>query len=246
MMKKRRLDSDEDKDKNKDEVLPLESGESWKKTIFISNIPFKADEQQLLTFLKLHLEKIINVELKRDHQGNFKGVALAHFPDEVSATEALHHDRLPLGGRPLFLSPYQPVPAHHRHSVVSRERNPCLLFVSHLPDHARREEIIKHFEGSIQVRVVPHKHIAYVQYETEEETARERARLDGSRMREVSIRVQISNPQEAKARRDVLKMVPRSLTTPKTRVDVPKLAPNDDNSDDDNNDSKDDGNKGME
>lgn len=187
--------------------------ENWSKTVFISNIPFQVTEPQLFQFLRHHFGStgVRNVELKRDAQGHSKGLALAYFQDETLATTALHHDRLPLAGRPLFFSPYQPVPSTHRQSIISRDRNPRLLFISHLPERVTRTEIINHFPGNSQVRVIPHKHIAYVEYGSEEEAERMREIKDKSQLNGVSIRVQISDSKGARAQKTLVRMVPRSV-----------------------------------
>lgn len=183
--------------------------------VFLSNIPFRATEADLLSFLNLHRTDCLGVQLIRDAQGQSKGVGHATFGSEQAVQTALRLDRIPFEGRPLFISPYQPVPRSQRHRVIaSNERNPRVLFLSHLPTTVTREELLSLLgleATEAIVRLIPNKNIAYVECATEEVAFHCARTHDGAQLGDTTIRVQISDPQAARARAATLSMVPRGV-----------------------------------
>lgn len=182
--------------------------------VFLSNISFQTTEANLHSFLNLHLIDCLGVQLIRDAQGQSKGVGHATFRSESAAQAALRLDRMSFEGRPLFISPYQPVPRSHRQLTISDERNPRVLFLSHLPATVTREALLSLLgleATNATVRLIPNKHIAYVECPTEAVASNCARTHDGARLGGTTIRVQISDPQTARTRAAALNMVPRGV-----------------------------------
>ena len=97
--------------------------------VFLSNVAFKATEEELHHFLNEKVGSCERIELKRDSNGASKGLAIAIFRTATALQTALKHDRIIFAGRPLFISPYQPVPQAHRERIAKQ----ILVFPLTLP-----------------------------------------------------------------------------------------------------------------
>lgn len=208
---------------NEDLVLDPE------RTLFVGNMPFESSEAQLVQFFNQHLAPCEYVTLCRDKHGRSRGLAHIVLRDPSDLHFCLSKDRILFQGRPLYINPYQPVPKTDRQRVeYPRERDPRILFVSHLPEGTTEDQLnqlFADFEGIESIRLVIDKEghfkgIAYVQF-GEEHQAAAALSLDQHRLEGHRIRVQVSDPQAARNRADALKMMPRSVkTNPKAKINI--------------------------
>ncbi|XP_028400531.1 squamous cell carcinoma antigen recognized by T-cells 3-like isoform X2 [Dendronephthya gigantea] len=217
-------------------------------TVFVSNLTFTVDEEQLKSTFS-PLGEINEIRLVRNLQGKSKGYAYVEFKNQSSISAALAIDRQELCGRPMFVSP-----------CVDKTQNPttfrfptsldkCTVFVTNLPFELKSSEIEDVFKvhGKVkQVRLVTNrsgksKGYAYVEYEDEAGAAAAVLKQDQSTLNNRVINVALSNPpkkqrQEHESRvfrpegrpgraRTQVQFVPRALKKA-PHVDTSQPSPN--------------------
>lgn len=218
-MDKRPLDNDDSDNGNVEESghyrltgkrTRTEEEVNNERTVFISNVAFKADEDEILAFLNANIGDCESVVLSRNKDGASKGIGKVVFASVEATQKALSKDRIMFAKRPIFISPYTPHPEGTRRRIIKKKRDPRVLFVSHLPSGATKEELMGIFDGADSIRLVESKHIAYVEY-IDEQRARAGLSNDRQIIRDTPIRVQISDPQLGNARVQRLQFTPRSI-----------------------------------
>lgn len=214
--------------RDKQERLDIDETPDPQATVFLNNLSFKASEVELEGFLEgelgLGCRRVI---LGRDKQGNSRGFAHAVLLSADMVRTAVEHDRILFLGRPLFISPYQPVPkAQRQHIDYPKSRDPKTLYVSQLPLDTTKADLQTVFEGYaglVAIRLIISKSghfkcAAYVQFEDKDKAAAA-LECDGRQVRGQMIRVQISDPDAARAKAAVLAMRPRNVK-PKPKLDT--------------------------
>ncbi|CAB3983959.1 Squamous cell carcinoma antigen recognized by T-cells 3, partial [Paramuricea clavata] len=143
-------------------------------TVFVSNLLFTVDEEQLKSTFS-PLGEIEEIRLVKNLQGTSRGYAYVQFKNESSVSAALAIDRQELRGRPMYVS-----------RCVDKTRNPttfkfpttldkCTVFVTNLPFEIKSADIEDVFKvhGKVkEVRLVTNrsgksKGYAYIEYEDE-------------------------------------------------------------------------------
>lgn len=214
------------------------------KTAFLSNLAFTTEEAQVEEALSQGMPAgySIKVHLVRDGSKRCKGFGYACIApslslepptdggDDKALASLLDLDRTVVAGRPIFISPHQPVPKAMRQSVAYQKGyNEKVLFVSRLPPDTDKESLAKLFaenapsdaEGPISTRMIYTKEgcglfkgVAYVEFASKEGAAQglllDKASYKGSR----GIRVQISDAIGSKCEGQGLRMMPRSVQMP--------------------------------
>ncbi|XP_056384757.1 squamous cell carcinoma antigen recognized by T-cells 3 isoform X2 [Hyla sarda] len=178
-------------------------------TVFVSNLPYNLpDPEKQLKKVFSSCGEISQVRVVYTNKGTFRGYCYVEFTEEKGALDALKMDRQEMKGRPMFVSP-----------CVDKNRNPEFkvfkystalekhkLFVSGLPFSCTKEELEEMFKehGTIkQIRLVTNrsgkpKGLAYVEYENEAQASQAVLKLDGTQIKDNTIKVAISNPPARK------------------------------------------------
>ncbi|XP_068095731.1 squamous cell carcinoma antigen recognized by T-cells 3 isoform X2 [Hyperolius riggenbachi] len=186
-------------------------------TVFVSNLSFNmSDPEQQLRKIFSGCGDISEVRVIYSNKGTFRGYCYVQFTNEKSALDALNLDRQQISGRPMFVSP-----------CVDKNKNPDFkvfkysstlekhkLFVSGLPYSCTQEEVEELFKahGTIkEIRLVTNrtgkpKGLAYVAYENEAQAAQALVKLDGFKIKDHSIKVEISNPPARRRPGDTAQM----------------------------------------
>ncbi|PIO27567.1 hypothetical protein AB205_0194100 [Aquarana catesbeiana] len=184
-------------------------------TVFVSNLSFNMSnpEQQLKNVFS-GCGEIADVRVIYNNKGTFRGYCYVEFTDEKSALDALKMDRQELNGRPIspfWLSVERLRVAVHIGSSVtlwvhvfkySTTLEKHKLFVSGIPFSCTKEEVEEVFKehGTItQIRLVTNrsgkpKGLAYVEYENEAQASQAVIKLNGTKIKDHTIQVAISNP----------------------------------------------------
>ncbi|XP_018578605.1 squamous cell carcinoma antigen recognized by T-cells 3 isoform X1 [Anoplophora glabripennis] len=143
-----------------------------KTTVFISNLHPSVGEEEL----KQLFPNATIINLVHDHKGKSRCYGYLQFSTEEEVMTALARDRVPLDGRPVFISEIktdktQKKPVFKYETKAEANK----LFVRGLPKNKSKEEIEEIFKpyGSIAVRLVLHKNgqpkgLAYVEFENDE------------------------------------------------------------------------------
>ncbi|KAH3887201.1 squamous cell carcinoma antigen recognized by T-cells 3-like [Dreissena polymorpha] len=188
--------------KAKSDVDPA-SKASENNTVFVSNLNYKIDEEQIKSFFK-KCGEIEDIRLIKSFQGKSKGYGYVQFTDELAVSNALTYDRTPMEGRPMFVSKYesrggQKTKADFKYAT-SLEKNK--LFVKNLPFTCTEDVIRTMFSEHGEVRSVrlvtyrsgASKGLAYVEFADEHSASQALLKTDGLMVGEHEISVAISNP----------------------------------------------------
>ncbi|XP_040272553.1 squamous cell carcinoma antigen recognized by T-cells 3 [Bufo bufo] len=195
-------------------------------TVFVSNLPYNLpDPEQQLRNVFSGCGEISQVRVVYNNKGTFRGYCYVEFTEEKNALDALKMDRNVFKGRPMYVSP-----------CVDKNKNPDFkvfkystalekhkLFVSGLPFSCTKEELEEIFQvhGTLkEIRLVTNrsgkpKGLAYVDYENEAQASQAVMKLDGTKVKDHTINVAISNPplrrqqESQEAARSTTSMVPR-------------------------------------
>ncbi|KAJ8978971.1 hypothetical protein NQ317_001443 [Molorchus minor] len=127
-----------------------------KKTVFISNLHPSVDEDKL----KELFPNSTGIELVRDRKGKSRCYGFVQFLKEEEAMTALARDRLPLDGRPVFISELKPDKTERKSEfkyATNTETNK--LFVRGLPKTKTKDDVEELFKmyNPTDVRLVLHK-----------------------------------------------------------------------------------------
>ncbi|XP_060048957.1 squamous cell carcinoma antigen recognized by T-cells 3 isoform X2 [Erinaceus europaeus] len=178
-------------------------------TVFVSNLPYSlAEPDAKLRPLFEACGEVAEIRPIFSNRGDFRGYCYVEFKEEKSALQALGLDRKVVEGRPMFVSP-----------CVDKSKNPDFkvfrystalekhkLFISGLPFSCTKEELEELCEvhGTVKdIRLVTNragkpKGLAYVEYESESQASQAVIKMDGTTIRENTIKVAISNPPQRK------------------------------------------------
>ena len=175
------------------------------RTVFISNLGFSVNEDDLKTCLETS-GTILDVRLVKKPTGESKGYAFVEFEKYTDALEALKRDNELLSGRPMYVSECDP---ERRSGPVFKyetglEKNK--LFVSNLDLAVSRAELTEVFSkfGRIKEVRIPMKRngeakgIAFVDFEDEVSAATAVVRADNMTIKSRAIKVALSNPPKRK------------------------------------------------
>ncbi len=203
------------------------------RTVFLSNLPFKASEAEILGFFaKEHGLPAIEAVLVLDKSGKSRGLAHLVLPSPEEAQAALRLDRSLFMGRPVFITRHQAVPRTHRERVeYPTGRDPKTLYVSRLSPETTQSDLQSLFADSIgllDIRLIiskagHFKGAAYVQFDSAEAASAALQAKDGQLVGGSKIRVQISDPEAGRAAVQALKMMPRTVrpgSRPRSHLDV--------------------------
>nr|CAH7761238.1 unnamed protein product [Callosobruchus chinensis] len=173
-----------------------------KTTVFVSNIHSSVKEKQL----KELFPNATQVEIAYDRKGRSRCYGYIQFAKEEEAMTALANDRLPLDGRPVFISELKPAkmerkPAFKYSTTVENNK----LFVKGLPVTKSKEEVEELFKPykAVDVRVITKKSgqskgIAYVEFGSKEDAEKALKATDGMKVDDHEISVAISAPPPKK------------------------------------------------
>ncbi|KAJ8712942.1 hypothetical protein PYW08_008246 [Mythimna loreyi] len=203
---KRSHDDDEDevgenKRQRTDSTSPHRLGTRDACTLFISNLEFKVDEQSLRDKLSQYGD-IISLRVRKGIKAFGGSICYCQYKTPEAVDEALKHDRMPLDGRPMFLSRYSAKKTKPTFKY-STEAEKNKLFVKNLPfAHCTKDALAEVFDkyGKLKdVRVVTHKDgkpkgLAYIEYEEESAAAQAVSACHGMLLGERKLDVALSAP----------------------------------------------------
>ncbi|KAJ8711281.1 hypothetical protein PYW07_008523 [Mythimna separata] len=170
-------------------------------TLFISNLEFKVDEQSLRDKLSQYGD-IISLRVRKGIKAFGGSICYCQYKTPEAVDEALKHDRMPLDGRPMFLSRYSAKKSKPTFKY-STEAEKNKLFVKNLPfAHCTKDALAEVFDkyGKLKdVRVVTHKDgkpkgLAYIEYEDESAASKAVAECHGMLLGERKLDVALSAP----------------------------------------------------
>ena len=180
-------------------------------TVFISNLPYNADESAIRQVLSSAGE-IRDIRLvKHEWSGKSKGFAYVDFLTSESYRQALKLDHTLINDRPIYINAYDPnksslneIGKNFKYATTL-ERNK--LFLSNLPFSITKERLEKLFqEKGFQikdVRLVTHKSgkpkgLAYVEFDEAQEASKAVFELNGIEIDQHAIHFAVSNPPQRK------------------------------------------------
>uniref|UniRef100_A0A1B0GIB1 RRM domain-containing protein n=1 Tax=Lutzomyia longipalpis TaxID=7200 RepID=A0A1B0GIB1_LUTLO len=192
-----------------DQEIPTSSSSSSKRdpakdnvTIFVSNLDYSATEEEIRgAFPDMN---IVNFDMVKSANGKNRGFCYIELESEEKVKEALQLDRVPINGRPMYISECaREKTQREKIFKYSEEMEPTKLFVKGCGGATKEdlEEIFKPYGEIVDIRVVFHKNgnpkgIAYVEFK--EVTAARTALLnvDQYKMGKNVLRVAISAPPQ--------------------------------------------------
>ncbi|KAG6443017.1 hypothetical protein O3G_MSEX002619 [Manduca sexta] len=170
-------------------------------TLFVSNLDFKVNEDNLNKKLS-EFGDIVSLRLKSGVKAFGGSICYCQYKTPESVDAALKHDRSPLDGRPMFLSRYAASKAKPTFKYpTTAEKNK--LFVRNLPySHCNKDALKKIFDvnGHLKdIRVVTFKDgkpkgLAYIEYDDEKSAAEALSKTDGLSVADKNIQVALSAP----------------------------------------------------
>ncbi|XP_013145608.1 PREDICTED: squamous cell carcinoma antigen recognized by T-cells 3 [Papilio polytes] len=169
-------------------------------TLFVSNLDFKVNEQNLRDKLSEYGD-IVSLRLKAGVKAFGGSICYCQYNNPESVEEAIKHDRTPLDGRPMFLSKYSVNKTKTFKYATTAERNK--LFVRNLPyEHCTKEALTKVFDkyGKLKdIRIVTFKDgkpkgLAYIEYEDEASACEALKQSDGLQLGDRKLQVAVSEP----------------------------------------------------
>ncbi|CAG2170287.1 unnamed protein product [Oppiella nova] len=202
-------------------------------TVFVSNLDFKISEKELRdAFEKFGV--VDDVRLVRNYKGLSKGYAYVEYSSIESVREALKHDRMPLEGRPAFISEMGKRSKFGFSTSVEKHK----IFVKNLAPEVTTEDLKKVFEkyGTLKdVRLVTYRNghskgCAYVEFNDESTALLAVKESDGQLVADRNISVAISNPNVKSNPREDRDPIQNFNGNPtessrysKTRIDAPMI-----------------------
>lgn len=173
-------------------------------TLFISNLDFKTTEEDVIALFK-SCGDISDFRLVKNFKCLSKGFGYLVFKTHEAAVKGLDMDRIPLNGRPVFVSPYDPENHTHKFKYSTTMENDK-LFVSGLPLSMSESDIKEAFQphGDIKdIRLVTYRNghskgLCYIDYHDAATAAKVMEAMNGTEIEDKTIIVQISNPSVKK------------------------------------------------
>lgn len=174
------------------------------RTVFVSNLDYSTTNEQIRDVFE-SVGTITELRLVKDFKGRSKGFCYIVFSSFNEMNEALKKDRVPIDGRPIFVSKCDPDKHTRQHSfkyATSLEKNK--LFVKGLPLSSTKEEVEELFGqyGKVKdIRLVTYRNghfkgLAYVDYEDEVSAAQAIIKVDGMTIKDRTVFVALSNPPD--------------------------------------------------
>ncbi|XP_047032926.1 squamous cell carcinoma antigen recognized by T-cells 3-like isoform X1 [Helicoverpa zea] len=191
----------ESKRQRTDSTSPHRLGTRDACTLFVSNLEFKVDEQRLRDKLSQYGD-IISLRVRKGIKAFGGSICYCQYKTPEAVDEALKHDRMPLDGRPMFLSRYSAKKSKPTFKY-STEAEKNKLFVKNLPfSHCTKDALADVFDkyGKLKdVRVVTHKDgkpkgLAYIEYEDESSAAAAVTNTHGMTLADRKLDVALSAP----------------------------------------------------
>lgn len=199
-------DVGESKRQRTDSTSPHRLGTRDACTLFISNLEFKVDEQSLRDKLSQYGD-IISLRVRKGIKAFGGSICYCQYKTPEAVDEAIKHDRMPLDGRPMFLSRYSAKKSKPTFKY-STEAEKNKLFVKNLPfAHCTKDALAEVFDkyGKLKdVRVVTHKDgkpkgLAYIEYEDESAASQAVSACHGMLLGERKLDVALSAPPPRQA-----------------------------------------------
>lgn len=208
--KQRKVESKEKEEMKKDDIKNVQPahGISYKsdgtrdlQTVFLSNLDFSVTEDEIREIFS-KFGQIDDLRLVRNYKGLSKGYCYVEYSSIQGAKEALKHDRMAIGNRPVFISEINKKKSFQYSNSLEKNK----LFVSNLSPTTTKEDLHKVFDkiGCLKdIRVVTFRNghskgNAYVEYEDEISANEAVNKLDGTLIDGRNIKVAISNPVASK------------------------------------------------
>ncbi|KAJ8928201.1 hypothetical protein NQ314_019264 [Rhamnusium bicolor] len=174
-----------------------------RKTVFVSNLHPDVGQEQL----KGLFPNATLIDLVMNRRGISRGYGYIQFSTEEEVMTALARDRVPLDGRPVFISKLKPEKAERKVEFkYAQVPEANKLFVRGLPKSKTKEEIEEIFKpyGCVEVRLVIMKNghskgLAYVEFENEEAAKKALQATDQMQIDENVITVAVSAPPPKKS-----------------------------------------------
>ncbi|KAK3927289.1 Squamous cell carcinoma antigen recognized by T-cells 3 [Frankliniella fusca] len=174
------------------------------RTVFVSNLDYSTTNEQIREVFS-SVGTITELRLVRDFKGRSKGFCYIVFSSFNEMNEALKKDRVPIDGRPIFVSKCDPDKHTRQHSFkysTALEKNK--LFVKGLPLSSTKEELEELFGkyGKVKdIRLVTYRNghfkgLAYVDFVDEVSAAQALIKVDGTTMGGRTVSVALSNPPD--------------------------------------------------
>lgn len=199
-------DEDDDGDLSKrqrtdDSTSPHRLGTRDACTLFVSNLEFKVNEQNLRDKLSQY-GSIISLRVRKGIKAFGGSICYCQYKTTEAVDEALKHDRTALDGRPMFFSRYS-AKKNKPTFKYSTEAEKNKLFVKNLPftkcNKNALGEIFDKYGKVKDIRVVTHKDgkpkgLAYVEYEDESSAAEAVAKAHGMLLDQRKLDVALSAP----------------------------------------------------
>ena len=198
-------------------------------TVFVSNLDFKINENQLREAFE-KFGKVDDVRLVRNYKGLSKGYAYIEYSSIQEMREALKHDRMPLEGRPVFISEIGKKKSFTFSTSIEKHK----IFVKNLAPEVTNEELKKIYDkyGSVKdARVVTYRNghskgCAYVEFEDESSALEAVKQTDNLLVAGRNINVAISNPNARLSRSEepANKITEHHVTRPsKSKINAPMI-----------------------
>ncbi|XP_072921621.1 squamous cell carcinoma antigen recognized by T-cells 3 [Hemitrygon akajei] len=178
-------------------------------TVFVSNLAYSmpSPEERMKEIFE-SFGQIADIRPVYSNRGHFRGYCYVEFKEKAAAANALAVDRRELEGRPMFVSPCVDKAKNPEFKVFkySTSLEKHKIFISGLPFSCTREdleEVCKEHGNLKEIRLVTNrsgkpKGLAYVEFENETQASQAVLKLDGTVVKDHTIRVAISNPPQRK------------------------------------------------
>ncbi|WAR03245.1 SART3-like protein [Mya arenaria] len=161
-----------------DSEAKVQFSEQANYTIFVSNLNYKVDEDNIRDFFK-KCGQIEEIRLIKNFKGQSKGYGYVQFADQLSVSNALAYDRTAMEGRPMYVSRYE-------------ERGETKSKADFKYGELKGVRLVTYRSGAS-------KGLAYIEYVDEQTASQALLKTDGLQVGEHTIEVAISNPPARKA-----------------------------------------------
>ncbi|UXI15060.1 39S ribosomal protein L23 [Sarcoptes scabiei] len=171
-------------------------------TIFVSNLDFNCDEEELKKEFE-KFGKVNDVRLARNFKGLSKGFGYIEFDSAVSVRKALQNDRMLIHQRPVYISEID----KKKNFQYGQTKEENKLFIKNLPPEITKEDLLEKvfadYKNSIvDARLVTFRNgyskgIAYIEMENKSVALKAVKEKNGFVLNDRAIFVAISDPSEA-------------------------------------------------
>jgi len=170
-------------------------------TVFLSNLDFEVDEDNIASILESS-GKIEEVRLVKHPNGKSKGYAFVQFSNPDEAEHAKGRDNELVKGRPMYISECDPERKKGPVFKYSTGLDKKKLFIKGLDASVTKEDLTELFStyGELSdIRLVTYRNghskgIAFAEYKDEVDAAKALVKADGIKLKGKEIEVALSNP----------------------------------------------------